>query len=154
MRDYGLRIQCGIEHEFYLRNADNAPPISSLSLADFHTPHKARPHTFDQSPFLQRLEKEAGAEKYELVLGVNDKTRDPINHTPSTMARAALAYKRMIEKRTPELTQGHAKFWAIDQSVTKETEGSRAGLHINLSLWDTNGNNIFRSPRRMEAIHC
>ena len=137
-KDYGLKIGCGIELEFYYRQADGEAPPKPLDLIKYNkhpVPGKTSENSFVNSPFLERLEKVRGTEKYEAVIGRRNIEDDLDAASPAVIARAANHFRDVIEKRTPELEQGHtANFWATDEHPTRPR--ATAGLHVNVSLWD------------------
>ena len=157
-QEYGLRVACGIELEFYNRTADGEVPTESGKSFDLIKYNAAKhagktgQNSFIDSPFLERIESVKGTEKYEVVVG-RELPASLERASPSTIARAALSFKDILQARTPELEPGHtARFWAIDEHPTRPRATS--GLHVNVSLWDPAARkNLFsKAPQEENAL--
>ena len=156
--EYGLKVACGIELEFYNRTADGDVPTGEdkrLNLIRYnHSKQdgKNRHNSFIESPFLERIESVKGTEKYEVVIG-RELPEALDRASPSAIARAALSFKDIIQTRTPELAPGHtARFWPIDEHPARPRATS--GLHVNVSLWDpvARKNLLSKAPQEKNAL--
>ena len=152
---YGLRVCCGVELEFYYRTKEGNLPTDQIQPKQHDRsiqPRKSIHNSFINSPYIEAVEKEKGSEKYEIVIGNPSRRKifpdkNHIGRPAHVIARAAIATKNLIIKRTPEIYDGEARFWPIDKGRSQAT----AGLHVNISLWDKDGKeNLF--PRNKKLV--